>query len=192
MDKQKLKIFNPDTYTSSYQLPVPAGWSVERFALPPEFAKQIEFKGVEDVRFAPGWGEVKTDEYWSYAFLWWTEGIPQVNSAVLEKSLVSYYSGLTARNITPRKIPESKLVPIAVSVHAIETGPGDLETYAGKISMLDYMTQTPMILNALIHKKSCPDKNHGFIFFEISPRPLKDPVWEKLNKLNVDFECMKP
>ena len=190
--KQKLKIFNPDTYSPDYLLPVPDGWSVERFSLPPEFAKDIPYKGIEDVRFAPGWGEDKTGDYWSYAFLWRTEGNADVSSIILTKSLNSYFSGLIARNITPRKIPDNKLVPIAVSIQTIKTVSGDLETYAGTIHMLDYMAQIPIVLHALIHKKNCPDKNHGFLFFEISPKPATDPIWQKLNKLNLDFNCVKP
>ena len=190
--KLKLKIFNPETYSPTYLLPVPEGWSVERFSMPPEFAKDINFKGVEDVRFAAGWGDVKSEEYWTYAFLWWTEGIPKVNTAILEKSLKSYYSGLIARNITPRKIPDSKLIPTVASIRVTKTNDGDLETYSGTISMLDYMTQTPMVLNALIHVKNCPDNIHGFLFFEISPKPLADPVWQKLNKLYSGLDCVKP
>jgi hypothetical protein len=190
--KLKLKIFNPQTYAPTYLLPAPEGWSVERFSLPPEFAKDINFKGVEDVRFPPGWGDVKSEEYWTYAFLWWTEGIPELNTSILEKNLKSYYSGLIARNITPRKIQVNKLIPTIVSIHVTKTDKGDIETYSGTISMLDYMTQTPMVLNALIHKKNCPDKNHSYIFFEISPKPFTGPVWEKLNKLYEGLDCVKP
>ena len=38
--------------------------------------------------------------------------------------------------------------------------------------MLDYMEQTPMILNLRIHIHDCPDKTHSFIFFEISPKSM--------------------
>jgi hypothetical protein len=190
--KLKLKIFNPQTYSPTYLLPVPEGWRIERFSLPPEFAKDINFKGVEDVRFAPGWGDVRSEEYWTYAFLWWTEGIPELNTSILEKSLKSYYSGLIARNIPTRKIPESKLLPTVVNIHVTNTIKGDLETYSGTISMLDYMTQTPMVLNALIHKRNCPDKNHSYIFFEISPKPLANPLWQKLNMLYSGLECPTP
>ena len=189
--KLKLKIFNPETYSPTYLLPVPEKWSVERFSMPPDFATDINYKGVEDVRFAAGWGDAKSDEYWTYAFLWWTEGNAELNTSILEKYLKSYYSGLIARNIGPRKIPASKLQPTIVSIHVANTEKGDLQTYSGTISMLDYMAQTPMVLNALIHKKNCPDKNHSFIFFEICPKPMTDPEWQKLNKLYEGLECEK-
>jgi hypothetical protein len=190
--KQKLNIFNPDTYSPTYLLAVPDKWSVERLSMPPDFARDIPYKGIEDVRFAPGWGDVKTGDYWSYAFLWRTEGAAEVSAAILGKSLKSYYAGLIARNITPRKIPDSKLVPTTVSIQIIKTVAGDLETYSGTISMLDYMEQTPMVLNVLIHKKNCPDKNHAFLFFEISPKPATDPIWQKLNTLYEGLDCAKP
>ena len=190
--KQKLNIFNPDTYSPTYLLPVPDKWSVERFSMPPDFARDIPYRGIEDVRFAPGWGDVKTGDYWAYAFLWRTEGNTEVSTAILEKSLKSYYAGLIARNITPRKIPDSKIVPTVVSIQIIKTFSGDLETYAGTISMLDYMEQKPMVLHVLIHKKNCPDKNHSFLFFEISPKPATDPIWQKLNTLYEKLDCGKP
>ncbi len=102
------------------------------------------------------------------------------------------YAGLIARNIAPRKIPANKLEPTIVSIHVAVTEKGDLETYSGTISMLDYMTQTPMVLNAQIHKKNCTNKTHSFIFFEISPKPMADPVWQKLNKLYDSLDCVKP
>lgn len=189
--KNNMKIFNPQTFSPSYQLAVPEGWSIERFSLPPDFAKDIPYQGVEDIRFASGWADVKTDEYWAYAFLWWIDGQPEVNTTILEKSLKSYYNGLIARNVTPRKIPESKLIPTVVNIHPVKTEAGDLETFEGTINMLDYMAQIPMVLNARIHKKNCPDKNHEFVLFEISPKPANHTVWQKLNKLNLDFQCVK-
>ena len=52
--------FNHDTYVPTYTLPSPEGWGIERFGIPIEFAPTIPYKGVEDVRFAPGWGDAKT------------------------------------------------------------------------------------------------------------------------------------
>jgi hypothetical protein len=33
---------------------------LEHFALPPDFANQMTYKGVEDLRFTPGWGGTNT------------------------------------------------------------------------------------------------------------------------------------
>lgn len=65
--KNKLDIFDAHTWTPAYNLLIPKGWEIERFLIPIEFAPQIAYKGVEDIRFAPGWGEEKSEQYWSYA-----------------------------------------------------------------------------------------------------------------------------
>ncbi len=187
--KQKLKIFDPNTYVPVYHLSITNGWGVERFPLPPEFARQIPYAGIEDVRFAPGWGDVKTEDYWSYAFLWWMEANPSINASALQENLKAYYSGLVGRNIPIRKIPTDKLIPTVVTIKKTKSEPGDEETYTGSISMLDYMTQTPMVLNAVVHLKKCPAQNHTALFFEISPKPSGHVIWKQLDQIWAEFRC---
>ena len=187
--KQKLNIFDPNTYSPQYHLSFPDGWDVERFPVPIDFAPQIPYKGVEDIRFAPGWGDKNSEEYWSYAFLWWLEINTKVSAAALQENLKAYYSGLVARNISRRNIPADKLVTTVANIKKIKTDTRDLETYSGTINMLDYMTQSPMILNVFIHVKSCPVQNHTALFFEISPKPFSHLIWQKLNQLWTDFDC---
>jgi hypothetical protein len=189
--KQTLKIFNPQTYAPVYQLPVPEGWSVERFSLPPDFAKQIKVSGVEDLRFFPGWGDSTSEEHWSYAFLWWLEGNKEIDVAFVQENLRTLYTGLLNRNIKPRKIPAEKLYPVTVKMKNINTAAGDVKTFEGTVNMLNYIKQEPMILNIVVHEKNCADKTHSTLFFEVSPKPFNHPNWEKLNKLNADFSCTR-
>ncbi len=46
-------------------LRVPEGWRHERFALPPEFAPETAWKGVEDLSFAPGMFENDAPDWFS-------------------------------------------------------------------------------------------------------------------------------
>lgn len=182
-----------ERYNPSYTLTIPEGWGVERFAIPIDFAPSIRYKGVEDIRFAPGWSDSKSNGYWTYAFLWHLEGRPESSPHIIEENLTAYYSGLVGRNIEQRKIPKEKLVELKVKIKQTSTGKGDLQTYSGTIAMLDYMAQAPMTLNCIIHIKSCPqEQNNTFIFYEISPRPLTDNIWKELQKLWTTFDCGKP
>jgi hypothetical protein len=189
--KKELKIFNPQTYSPAYMLPVPAKWDTERFALPPGFAKKITFKGVEELRFFPGWGDPNSDEHWSYLFLWSLDGRPDIDTQLLQTNLTFLYSGLLDRNVEPRKIPKGKLFPVEVKIQNAKTIAGDLKTFAGTVHMLNYIKQEPMILNVKIHVKDCPDKSHSIILFEISPKSADHPNWQKLDQLNSDFNCVK-
>jgi hypothetical protein len=67
---KNLPTYSEDTWKPAYKLITPDGWTVERLPFPIEFAPQIPYKGVEELRFAPGWGDIKSDEHWTYAFLW--------------------------------------------------------------------------------------------------------------------------
>jgi hypothetical protein len=188
--KKSLKIFNPQAYQPAYFLPVPDGWSTEQFSLPPDFAKKIAYKGVEDLRFFPGWGDVKSEEHWSYAYLWSLEGNPNLEASDFQQSLITLYTGLVGRNIEPRKIPKEKLFPVEATIQKIKTTTGDLKTFEGTVHMLDYIAQVPMTLNVRIHIKDCTGKTPLFILFEISPKPFDHPNWKKLDLLNTEFKCV--
>jgi hypothetical protein len=187
--KRSLGIFDHTTWVAPYHLSIPAGWTTEHFSLPPEFAPKITFQGVEDIRFAPGWGDSKSEEHWTYSFLWWLDGSPKVDASILQANLKAYYEGLVSGNIAG--VPANKLVPTTVNVKKAATAPGDLETFNASISMFDYHTQQPMTLNCLVHIKECKDQKHTAIYFELSPKPFTHPVWKKMTLVGDSFSCKK-
>jgi hypothetical protein len=189
--KKELDIFDANFFEPAYALSFPEGWDVERFPMPIDFAPQIRYKGVEDIRFAPGWGDKNSSEYWSYCFLWWLKDNPAINPAGLQEDLQAYYSGLIGRNIIPRKIPKDKLVPVVAVIKKIKAMTADEDTYSGTINMLDYMAQQPILLNVVIHQRNCSDQNHLALFFEISPKPVTDVIWQKMNTIFAAFKCNK-
>lgn len=182
--KKTLDIFDPNTWVAPYKLDIPTGWSTERFAFPFDFAPQIPYKGVEELRFAPGWADGASGEHWAYAFLWWLEEKPQLTAEKLAMHLQDYYNGLVGRNIIPRKIPREKVFPVKAELKAIPATPGDKATFSGTVAMLDYLTQTPMTLHVVIHWKDLHVPDRSAVFFEVSPRPLDQGVWTQLNALN--------
>jgi hypothetical protein len=181
--------FDGHKWDAPYTLPIPEGWTIERFLIPIGFAPQIPYTGVEDIRFPPGWGKIKSDEYWSYAFLWYLEGDVKIDSKITDSNLKDYYTGLIAVNGS--NIPKEKVIPVVTSFKEVRNDPGDSKTFTGTIKMLDYMEQKPMVLNCKVHLKSCPGENKTFIFYELSPKPLAHDIWLSLDKLWLDFKCKK-
>lgn len=182
---------NADSAKSSapYHLDVPAGWTTEKIFFPIDFAPQINYTGIEDLRFAKGWEDVASDEHWTYAFLWWIDGKPLIDENVLQEDLTAYYSGLVKRNIAQRTIPVFKVVPTSVTITKAPTMQGDTATYRGTIKMLDYIAQSPITLNCFVHIKNCTAQNNTAIFFEISPKPHNHAIWRQLNNLNDNIKC---
>jgi hypothetical protein len=181
--------FDGHKWQAPYKLDIPEGWGVERFLIPISFAPEIAYTGVEDIRFTPGWGKAQSDQYWTYAFLWYLDGAVRIKAKDFAKYLKAYYTGLIGSNIEQRKIPNDKLIPVWTSVKKTKRYAGDLRTYSGKIEMLDYMSQKPITLNCTIHVKACTGESKSYIFYEISPKPRTDNVWVSLDRLWADFQC---
>jgi len=181
--------FDGHKWEAPYTLQIPKDWTIERFKIPISFAPQISYNGIEDLRFAPGWGKVASDEYWSYAFLWYLEGDINMDTQIISNNLRAYYTGLIA--INGSKIPAEKMIPVVTSFKEIERDRGDLRTFTGTIEMMDYREQKPIVLNCKAHLKSCLGENKTFIFCELSPKPLSHYIWLSLDKLWLDFKCKK-
>lgn len=185
--KKELAIFDPDTWVPPYRLSAPVGWDVERFALPPDFAPQITWKGVEDIRFHPGWGKATSEGYWSYVYLWWLDSVATLDASTLQQALQAYYTGLVQRNIAPRKIAAGKIIPTLVDIKKTKPKENDKETYIGTIRMLDYMAQNPMELKTVVHVKESHSFGKKIVMVEISPQPFGHPLWKELDKISEDF-----
>jgi hypothetical protein len=180
--------FDGKKWIAPYSLEFPKGWDVERFLIPISFAPSIPYKGVEDLRFTPGWGDAKTDEYWSYAFLWYLDGKQKTTPEIIESNLTAYYTGLVRSNIEPRKIPADKLVPVKATFKQIKKASGDVKTFSGSVYMLDYMSQQPITLNCIVHLRTSGVQDKTFIFYEISPKPFTHPTWQSLQQLWANFK----
>lgn len=183
--------FDGHKWEAPYELPIPKGWSIERFLIPISFAPQIPYKGVEDIRFTPGWANAKNDEYWTYAFLWYLDGRPKTDEKIIAENLKAYYTGLYKVNTDSARYAIEKPAPAITSFKKTATAKGDLETYTGTIEMLDYMQRKPIVLNCMVHLRVCAEENKTIIFYELSPKPFTHSNWAALDQLWLDFKCKK-
>jgi len=179
--------FDGHKWEAPYNLPVPRAYTVERFLIPISFAPSIKYKGVEDIRFTPGWANSKTHDYWTYAFLWWLDGNVEMDSVTLANNLKAYYTGLAKAN----NVPADKQLPVKTSFKEVKTGKGDLKTFTGTIEMVDYMTKEPLTLYAMVHLRRCNEENKTVVFHKISPKPFTHSNWATLEELWMQFNCKK-
>jgi hypothetical protein len=183
--------FDGHKWEAPYYLPIPKDWAIERFLIPISFAPQITYSGVEDIRFAPGWGKVGSEEYWTYAFLWYLNGAPETDEKIIAGNLEAYYTGLIKINTDSTRAGTEKPGPVIAIFEKTATYKGDVDTYTGSIEMTDYMQQKPVILNCIVHLKTCPEHNKTILFYELSPKPFTHINWSVLNQLWSDFRCKK-
>ena len=170
---------------AQYGLPTPLRWGVEKLSFPIDFAPKIPFNGNEELRFAPGWGNSKSSEYWAYVFLWFIHGKPWVHEDTLNSYLTQYYNGLYLSNLKNKTNPPSNFTKVNVKV--IHRLLNDAETYEGRITTLDFLTGKPITFNTRIHVRNYPQINRTAILFEVAPQDYHQPVWIMMNNIVTGF-----
>jgi hypothetical protein len=190
--KKALHIFdpsNPQEWTPPYTLILPDNWRIERAYVPGPFSPHFGLRGVEDIRFPPGWGIAGSEEYWSVAYLFWLEPGQAVDAGVIQNNLKTYYDELIAGAQVRRNlhVPPGTIKPAQVTIKRLTAEPDDRETYTGTIAMYDYLAGKPIVLNYLVHLKSSSGQNHIPLFLEISPQPFTHPLWNRLKEIKQKF-----
>ena len=82
----------------------PAHWTFERFELPPEFAPDIPYKGVEELRFSPGMFNKDSATYFTYAFVAQLDNVTTVSQSNIRDYLLKYFKGLCNSTAKNRKL----------------------------------------------------------------------------------------
>lgn len=70
-------------------------WAGERIELPPGFARDLGWNGVEEIRFAPGMFRPAEGDFFSYILVFVLEPGSDVSEKGLKKELLTYYRGLS-------------------------------------------------------------------------------------------------
>jgi hypothetical protein len=109
--------------------PTPVGFRGETIPFPLDFAPGITHKGVEELRFAPGFFDPAAPGYWSYTFVWRTEDAAAMDPAVVGGELTAYFRGLIdavdeTRQITDRDAIAVRATPsgarLALAAHVFD------------------------------------------------------------------------
>jgi hypothetical protein len=173
----------------SFHLPVPRGWRTETLTFPLTFAPELEYEGLEELRFSPGMFQEKGVDFWSYAFVWWVPLATEFSTERLENDLEIYFNGLTdgvakAREFDPGAPDfDARLEPV-------ESDLPDPRQWEGKVRTFDvFTTRRPISLNIRIDLLECADQGHTAVFFQLSPQPRRNPIWKVLDEMRQGFRC---
>ncbi|MEO8712698.1 MAG: hypothetical protein ABI405_11270 [Parafilimonas sp.] len=184
--------FYPDHLANTYTYSAPENWSPEIILFPMDFAPALPYKGFEDLRFAPGWGDSTSNERWAYTLLWWLDDTYNFDEKRIQQNLETYFSGLTHRRAVADKLDMSQYTAAKAKVQKIKTGNNDMATYTAEVNIFDaQVTKKPNTLHIKIHLKNCADTGNAILLYEVSALPFTEPVWHQLDKINDEFACVK-
>lgn len=172
---------------------VPAGWKGEQITLPPSFARDMKFKGIEEARFSPGMFQEKSNSFFSYFFVFKIDPDTELTQKNIERELLTYYRGLASTIFKSRKkeIDTSgftcKLTK-AMPVDPQKIYPPGLTEYAARVNWTEpFVTQKPQTLNLIIQTWTDKTTGHGYLFACVSPQNMKADIWQSMRKIRDTF-----
>lgn len=170
-------------------LQAPEDWSQESFALPPTFMTDLDVVGAEEVRFAPGWDDPSSAQFWTYTFAWYLDGDAKLTKQRLEKLMEEYFSGLTQSVGSQNGIKKDKIIKADAQFTATAAS-ADRPTFEGTVALFDvFFTQRPIKLNAKVEGTYCSALDKQLILFSFSPQAFTDEVWEVFDAVQSPQDC---
>ena len=178
---------------ASFAWPAPEGWQHETIPFPLEFAPDLPYQGVEELRFAPGMFKPDQDGYWSYAFVWWLEGRPALDATKLNADLKSYFAGLctSVAKDKGQTIDSSKF---SAAMRVVNSSPRKLghkvASFTGIVESYDpFATGKPIVLNVEAWVWDCDRSGKRAVLVLASPSPQSAAIWTSLRKRRDEFAC---
>ncbi|MBL8826817.1 MAG: hypothetical protein JNM18_07500 [Planctomycetaceae bacterium] len=176
------------------KLAAPADWGSETIKLPPGFAPDMKFTGVEHIRFAPGMMKPTSDSFFSYAFAFELEPQPALSEAVVKEEFLKYYRGLCTA-VLKGKLPDLDTAAFKIALQRDATpAPAEqnakiastLQRYAGTLDWIEpFATQKLQQLKLEIWTWTGPNRN--YVFACVSPQLLDAPIWRQLRAIRADY-----
>jgi hypothetical protein len=164
----------------------PANWQFERFSLPPEFALNIPYKGVEELRFSPGMFAKDSATYFTYAFVAALDNLNSISQDDIKSYLLNYFKGLCSTTAKQRNlsIDTSK---ITVAIEKKENAKEDI-FYNATLNIFGIFTDgAPVILNMEIRMIKDKATSKIYLVFIASPLSKTDEVWKELHSIQNNF-----
>lgn len=175
----------PGDTTLPFDWTTPPGWRTETIPFPLGFAPTLSYSGVEELRFAPGMFKPESEDFWTYAFVWWLAGNVRLDAAKLNADLERYYDGLSqaveGEDFDPRKAATtSKLTPIEPG----DDGASGESHWAGSVSAYDaFATHARVELRIDVQASRLEELDRTAVTFLVSPQPANHEVWAQLGRL---------
>lgn len=167
-------------------------WKGERLDLPPGFAPDLGWTGVEQIRFSPGMFQAGAPDFFSYVLVFLLEPGSDVSQTALERELLVYYRGLS-KSVMEGKGMSVDTSGFTVSLVKGKQGPGALEfapdatAWSGTLDWVEpFATQKAQKLHLELHLW-----RHGgspVVFSCVSPvTPKTEAPWKELRRIRTKF-----
>lgn len=180
---------------SSVEFHTPPEWRGESIQLPPGFAPDLKWNGVEHIRFAPGMFQPDSESFFSYVLVFLLKDGDDVSEAAVKEQILTYYQGLA------KAVMGSKQISVDTSTFTLELGPlenpdesppaaakdAEVKTWNGVLDWVEpFATQKKQALTIEVHLWN-RGKN-PVVYFTVSPQDKDHEIWKEMRKYRSLFE----
>lgn len=154
-------------------------WASETIDLPPDFAPDMP-KGVEELRFAPGWRDPESDSFWSYAIVMWIDE-PIADSQRVTELLEIYYDGLMSV-FAHKEFGEVSIKPAQVLTQRIAPN-----KFKARMHLIDaFATFEPIELFVRVETAAISE-SRSTVRIRVSSQPTEHQIWESMDTAILDI-----
>jgi hypothetical protein len=162
----------------------PQGWKSETIPFPLEFAPELSYRGVEELRFGPRFFDPASETYFSYSFAWMLDGAPSaLTGEQLSADLAVYFRGL-AHAVNAERFDPSRH---AASIAMTSSGRSDAH-YKGRVTTVDAFGDGRS-LELIVDGETFTCGSRRVVLLTLAPRGVDDAVWAKLLRQRGTFQC---
>lgn len=174
------------TATLPFEWITPEGWRAETIPFPLGFAPELPYSGFEELRFSPGMFKERSEDFWTYAFVWWLAGDVRFDARTLSSDLERYYKGLSLA-VEEQGFDPEKAAAVA-RLSALGRGTAVESRWAGTLSTHDpFSTHARVDLHLEVEVSRSKPFDRTAVTFLVSPQPPGHPVWTQLARLRDAF-----
>jgi hypothetical protein len=166
-------------------------WVGERIELPPGFAPNLGWKGVEQIRFAPGMFQAEAKDFFTYVLVFLLEPKAETSEAILKRELLTYYKGLSeaVMNGKNETVDTSTFSISLTKENALESAPEKAKNVTAYTAILKWVepfaTQKNQTLRLEIH---CWEHlGRPVVLSCVSPLEREQPFWAQLRDIRKKF-----
>jgi hypothetical protein len=149
--------------------------------LPPSFSPLLPLSGEEETREPPeaDFYDPSSAYFFSYLFIWWLTGTPDLSTAALREDLHIYYAGLCPSQSATVTLGDPE--PAAADAGML------VARRSGTLEATTCLSNPVPIAAVQTSTYECPD--HAAVIVLVSPQPAASQVWTDLVAIRDGFTC---
>jgi len=170
-------------------LDAPKDWKKESFTFPLDFAPDLNFTGIEEARFAPGWSNKTSAEFWTYSFAWYVDGDINLTEKRLEELTAIYFNGLT-QVVGKGKGIKTADITQTTAIFMAKAAKDDWQLFEGKVQFFDvFFSKKTVRLNVKVKALYCEQLDKHLVVFSFAPKAFEDKIWQIFDEVQTIVDC---